>query len=204
MNESAALIARRTQAARDALRRRQKEKKARIVKRHVRYKQKQKLLSQLQLSEREEPIVAPEFATLHHEEAERREQEPTDVNGKTQIEISASEEETEHLHKSSSEELRKGESEAMDHADDTTEPKRNTRKYMPFAKERKQFKEMKEKREQEQKEREERIKQRESMLKSSKKRRKKQAKQYRAVTQRGQPKMKHRVDALLARIEKQQ
>lgn len=56
-----ALDNRNTQAARDALRRRQKEKKSRIVKRHVLYKQKQKLLKDIEGSETAGPIIAPEL-----------------------------------------------------------------------------------------------------------------------------------------------
>lgn len=66
---------RNSQAARDALRRRQKQKKSKTVKRHVLYKQKQRLLNQLAEEEPQAPIVASELGRpgSEHEDDDEKE-----------------------------------------------------------------------------------------------------------------------------------
>lgn len=68
MSEAGGFKGRNQQAARDALRRRQKAKQAKTVKRHVRYNEKQKLLKQLESSARDAPIVASNLRRFEEDE----------------------------------------------------------------------------------------------------------------------------------------
>lgn len=178
MNNSAYLIARRTQAARDALRRRQKEKKARIVKKHVRYKEKQKLLAQLAQAEKDAPIVAPELGSLdgEHPTAVLESQQTTRDGGteRPPVGVSATNKHQERLSSNGSRNSEEVEMESPTVQNEKRTEQKKKAKHVPFAKERKQYEEAQKRREQEQKEREKKIKQREIMLRKSKNRRKEQ------------------------------
>lgn len=76
-------------------------------------------------------------------------------------------------------------------------------KYTPFAKQRREYEELRRQREEERRQKELAIEKREEMLKQSKKRRNNISKQYRKKNQRGQPKLKYRMQSMLNRIEKQ-
>lgn len=182
------LQARNTQAARDALRRRQKEKKARIVKRHVRYKDKKKLLEQLAQSERPTPIVAKELCRDDEEDLEAM-QEPS-VQARTPIVHKDDDADDSALAENDQREIAVRENADVDSkvctdvpADDSGEDDDSVRqdrpldkpakrqKYIPFMKEQKEYERMKEEREAEQSERRRKIEEREQMLQRSKKQR---------------------------------
>lgn len=178
MNNSASLMARRTQASRDALRRRQKEKKARIVKNHVRYKQKQKLLAQLAHAEKEAPVVAPELGALDGERATAGlESYQTEIGRETvrqQSGVFEADKRQERLSGDVTRSTTEDETETPTLQNEKGMEQKSTQKHIPFSKERKHYEEVQKRREQEQKERENKIKQRETMLRKSKKRRKEQ------------------------------
>lgn len=169
MKAKAGLEARNSQAAKDALRRRQKIKKARTVKRHVRYKEKKKLLEELTKSESGKVIVADNlnnpFAVSDDEapkpQSSRVDNKPDKVGSPSaQVETEAKPIETEHTEQNEDEEIVKVE-----------EPAKK-KKYMPFEKERKHFEKVKKEREQEEQERQIQIKTQQDMRKQSKKQRK--------------------------------
>lgn len=161
--------ARNTQAARDALRRRQKEKKARIVKRHVRFKDKKKLMEQLEQSESKRPIVAAELS--RHGEGEEESLEQAGIPRKKQ-EIPDT---TEALKAKQGDRGSDAEHDGQESGDTKDKTQGDSpvkrKKYLPFTKEVREFERTKRERERRDQERKERIAGREEMLTQSRKRR---------------------------------
>lgn len=181
------LEARNQQAARDALRRRQKAKKAKTVKRHVRYKDKKKLLGEFENAKKEVPIVASELPHLLEEEEEALNY-PTDPGRKQQAKkddttskgvVAPSEAQQKPSHRESAPQrgtLEDNKPRALEKDGISTEATVSAqatakKKYLPFTKERKEFKKAQAEREAREKERQGRIKVREKMLQKSKKER---------------------------------
>ena len=169
MKAKAGLEARNSQAAKDALRRRQKIKKARTVKRHVRYKQKKKLLEELTKTESNNVIVADNLSNpfaASDDEAIKPQSNPVDKKPddadslSVEVEPELKPQELEDMKQDKNEEIVKAE-----------EPVKK-KKHMPFEKERKHFEQVKKEREKEQEERKMQIETQQNMRKESKKQRK--------------------------------
>lgn len=188
-----AISARNTQAARDALRRRQKEKKARIVKKHVRYKQSKKLIDQLQ--DVPVPIVAKELSrgdSDEDNEATNRAFKPSKVRGKKRspeqdeekrrevpsdaISTEKGDDTIQDISSNAVEEGNDRDAPGIEETDevDKQQDAKKRKKYLPFQKERKYFEKVKKEREAKEKEHQQKIEEREEMLRQSKKQRGKQ------------------------------
>lgn len=183
MSNKQGLQARNQQAARDALRRRQKAKKARQVKRHVRYKEKKRLLDELEAGKVDSPIVANELRRLGEDEDEK-----DDVHVRPRTQQSNKKQNTEVDgfvcgEESDKVELRGSQSAQIE--DDVEQHKmgleakktqtlqgdKKKKKFVPFTKQMKQAENARKEREKKEREHQIRISTRENMLKKSKKER---------------------------------
>lgn len=173
------LEARNKQAERDALRRRQKAKKARIVKRHVRYKDKKKLLATLEAETSAKPIVAHELRRYEEEESDVEAAAAAAMghgmgehgvveshSDRMSADVQDEKEEVGAVAKSGSE--RDEEEDQVGEA----EPVERKKAYVPFQKEMKQFEAMKQERERRDAEVQREIEERNSRLKNASKARK--------------------------------
>lgn len=173
------LEARNQQAARDALRRRQKAKKAKTVKRHVHYKEKKKLLEDLEANKPAALIVADELSRPWDNDSSderpkktipmrRSQKEQVDGSGGGNAEAVSNENED-----AEEEDEIEAVKEAVPDARAEGAPveggKKEKKKYLPFTKQMKQAEKARKEREQKEKERVQSIKVREGMLKKSKK-----------------------------------
>lgn len=186
MSVRTGLDARNMQAARDALRRRQKEKKARIVKRHVHYKEKKRLLEELATKDTAAPIVAPELMrpgegdddnemTEKKHKKSKNKKKGKNVTPTENEDIEAIEE-TATLNTSDDIGKETDEVSAVPSVGGSADEERKgskAKKYAPYTKERKQFEKLQKEREVQKQEREKKINERVNMLKKSKKERKK-------------------------------
>lgn len=177
MTEKKGMEARNQQAARDALRRRQKAKKAKTVKRHVRYKDKLKLLAELESNKSAAPIVASELPRFDEEEEDVIEKNVPSTNStalnepEKSVQVSPSNSEIEKHTPMETASLQKdGDEVAPVEATVSEEPKAK-KKYLPFTKQVKQYEKLKGEREARRREHEKRINIREKMLSKSKKNR---------------------------------
>lgn len=193
MSNKQGLEARNQQAARDALRRRQKAKKAKQVKRHVRYKEKKKLLSELEAEKVDVPIVAHELGRPGDEEDEEGEiavqplrQRQTQERKRTRRNSDKAEATKEAEDNEVAEDIDSQDGGMNDEIQSAQkqEPeeksipsvvveKRKPKKYLPFTKQMKQAEQARKERQKNEKEREIKIKTRENRLKLSKKERRK-------------------------------
>lgn len=184
--EKKGLEARNQQAARDALRRRQKAKKARTVKRHVRYKEKKRLLGEMEASEPVKPIVARELGIPGNEGAEEEVQivnmkKNNEGNGKQsagQIDNDGegtglgSEEKEEKVDAKDAKVKITETIQDSEHTNGKQADGKTKKKYMPFTKQIKQAEKAQREREERERERKHKIEIREKMLKLSRKQRK--------------------------------
>lgn len=186
MSSRKGMEVRNQQAARDALRRRQKAKKARTVKRHVRYKEKQRLLREMEEQQPAAPIIAKELGipgdedevddiavskttgtnTNSNLDSSSEVDEPDEANLDTST--TAKEEKIDNVEKVLDEKNRSVEEGGNESGGEDLEKK----KHHPFMKQMKIAEEARKEREKREKERKQRIKVRERMLKKSKKERK--------------------------------
>ena len=187
-----AFSSRNTQAAQDALRRRQKEKRARIVKKHVRYKNTRKLIDQI--SKAPALIVAAELSR-HDSDNDRESLMPgaKNANGKRQkpsgpsrvssttpnplTERTANESPattgTGDESSSKATNISAANDRGRESGDTKSETEKRKRKFEPFHKQKMQFEKMQKEREAKRQEREKEIAEREEMLRQSKKNRSK-------------------------------
>lgn len=178
MSEKKGMEVRNQQAARDALRRRQKAKKAKTVKRHVRYKDRKKLLADLDANQEAAPIVASDLRQLVDNEDDLIEVNPQRTKSVTlnkrekQNETKSGEANAEDTMPVESDSLSNvGNKPGPVEAARAEEPKGKT-KYMPFSKQIKAYEKLKGQKEAQRREQQKKIKIREKMLRKSKKERK--------------------------------
>lgn len=187
------LQSRQTQASRASLRRHHKVKQARIVKKHVLYKQKRRLLQQLSEQDEPAPVIASELGRPGGDSDNEEPPMPIAPNVAGQgattdgnIEVKPGQSNSEQIENSDVDNREKsfrveasksqqggnGSDENTGHESLKGDRKRG--KYVPFAKQIREYEAWKRQREEEKEQREENIRQREEMLEKSQKRRKEQ------------------------------